>query len=183
MIRRILKVMTAILTLLPKRLSLLLYELNSNTNCTWQIALRYCIVGSLCKTIGHNVYIGKRVTLKNIKNITIGDNVSIHDMCYIDGYGGIKIGNNVSIAHNTSILTSTHTWSDQSIPIKYNQVIAGKVVIEDDVWIGCAVRILYKVTIGQRSVIAAGTVVTTNLQSGWLGAGIPMKHKKKLEDW
>ena len=121
--------------------------------------------------------------LKNIENITIGDNVSIHDMCYIDGYGGIKIGNNVSIAHNTSILTSTHTWSDQSIPIKYNQVIAGKVVIEDDVWIGCAVRILYKVTIGQRSVIAAGTVVTTNLQSGWLGAGIPMKHKKKLEDW
>ena len=175
--------MTTLLTILPKRLRFLLYELNSNTNFAWQIAVRYCIIGSLCKAIGRNVYIGKHVTLKNIENIAIGDNVSIHDMCYIDGYGGIYIGNNVSIAHNSSILTSTHTWTDKTMPIKYNQVIAGQVIIENDVWIGCAVRILYKVTIGQRAVIAAGTVVNTNLQSGWLGAGVPMKHKKKLEDW
>ena len=115
-----------------------------------------------------------------MKNTIIGDNVSIHDMCYIDGYGGLEIGDNVSIAHSSTLITTNHTWNDTTIPIKYNEVSKGKIVIKDDVWIGCGVRVLSNVTIKQRSVVAAGSIVVKDLESGWLGAGVPMK---KIKNW
>lgn len=159
----------------------MLYELNTGTNFKIQLAIRYCIVSSLCKKMGNNVFIGKHVSLKNIENIEVGNNVSIHDMCYLDGYGGITIGNDVSIAHASSILSTSHTWQDSLLPIKYNAVNKGPVIIGDDVWIGCGTRILNNVTIEDRTIIAAGTVANKNLKTQHLGAGVPMKTKKKLE--
>lgn len=88
----------------------------------------------------------------------------------------------MSLAHATSILSSSHTWQDNSLPIKYNVVIKGPVTIGNDVWIGCGVRILSNVTIENRTIVAAGTVVNKNLPAHHLGAGVPMQIKKKLEE-
>jgi acetyltransferase-like isoleucine patch superfamily enzyme len=181
-IYKLLNCLSSLLKLLPLKLRYVLYELNTTTNLKIQIAFRYCIVASICKQTGRNIYIGKHVSLKNIEHIEIGNNVSIHDMCYIDGYGGIKIGNDVSIAHATSILSSSHTWQDSSLPIKYNDVIKGPVNIGNDVWIGCGTRILSNITIEDRTVVAAGTVANKNLITNHLGAGVPMQIKKKLEE-
>lgn len=182
MIHKLLKYLSRLLKILPLKLHYVLYELNTTTNLKIQIALRYCIVMSICKQTGNNIYIGKHVSLKNIEQIEIGNNVSIHDMCYIDGYGGIKIGNDVSIAHATSILSSSHTWQDSSLPIKYNAVIKGPVIIGNDVWIGCGAKILSNVTIENRTVVAAGTIANKKLTTNHLGAGVPMQIKKKLEE-
>ncbi|MBU7218151.1 acyltransferase [Staphylococcus gallinarum] len=178
----LMKKFSNILRFFPYRLRTSLYEINTGTNFKIQLAIRYIILASIAKQIGNNVYIGKNVSLKNMKNTIIGDNVSIHDMCYIDGYGGLEIGNNVSIAHSSTLITTNHTWNDTTIPIKYNEVSKGKIVIKDDVWIGCGVRVLSNVTINQRSVVAAGSIVVKDLESGWLGAGVPMKNIKKLEE-
>ena len=127
------------------------------------------------------VYVGSFVTLKNFDKISIGSNVSIHDSCYIDGLGGCFIGNNVSIAHQSSILTFNHTWSDINLPIKYNPVLMSTVFIADDVWIGCGVRIMPGVSIGTRSVVAAGAVVVYDVPSNCLVGGVPAKVIKKLD--
>lgn len=179
-IYKILRRFSFILKLVPRKTREFFYEINTNTNLKIQIAIRYLILASLVNKIGDNVYIGKNVSLKNTMKISIGNNVSIHDLCYIDGFGEIEIGDNVSIAHNSSIITTNHTWSDNETPIKYNKVTKGKVVIKDDVWIGCGVRILNKVKISERSVIAAGAVVNSDLETGCLGAGVPMRIIKKL---
>ncbi|RXS20210.1 acyltransferase [Staphylococcus saprophyticus] len=179
-IYKILRSISLLLKLVPRKIREFFYEINTNTNLKIQIAIRYLILASLVNKIGDNVYIGKNVSLKNMMKVSIGHNVSIHDLCYIDGLGGIEIGDNVSIAHSSSIITTNHTWSDNGTPIKYNKVTKGKVVIKDDVWIGCGVRILSKVNISERSVIAAGAVVNSDLATGYLGAGVPMKVIKKL---
>lgn len=85
-------------------------------------------------------------------------------MCYFECSGGLMIGNNVSIAHSSSILTSTHTYSDFNLPIKYNEILK-TVVIHDDVWIGCGVRILCGVHIDTRCIIGANSLVNKSVDS------------------
>ncbi|MCC8036007.1 MAG: acyltransferase [Rikenellaceae bacterium] len=129
---------------------------------------------------GRNVKIADGVRILNWQNLDIGDNVSINTGCYIDAAGGIIIGNNVSIAHHSTILSSTHTWDDISLPIKYNPIVLGRTVICDDVWIGCACRIIAGVTINSRSVIASGAVVNRDIDSNSVYAGIPAKKIKGI---
>ncbi|MBO0387402.1 acyltransferase [Staphylococcus simulans] len=175
-----LRKISGFLKILPVKSRYTLLELNSMTNTKFQLAIRYILVASLAKSIGDNVYIGKNTTFKNLNRISIGNNVSIHDLCYIDGYGKINIGDNVSIAHNSSILSTNHTWKDTDLPIKYNPVERGKVVIGNDVWIGCGVRLLSNISIGQRSVVAAGSVVNRDVESNSVYAGVPAKKIKDI---
>jgi acetyltransferase-like isoleucine patch superfamily enzyme len=144
------------------------------------IALRYIFLKNLLKSCGENVAVYHNVTLINIDKIKVGDNVSIHTNCYLDGYGEISIGSNVSVAHNSTILSTNHNWSDLEIPIKYNAITASNTAIEDDVWVGCGVRILAGVVIKSRVVIAAGAVVNKNVGSAGLYGGIPIRFIKKI---
>ncbi|TRO10077.1 acyltransferase [Ectopseudomonas mendocina] len=148
----------------------------------WASLLRYVLLSGRFESCGSNVYLGPGLTLKGLSRLVVGDNVSIHDYSYLDAQGGLTIGDNVSIAHHVSILTFNHTWSDLERPIKYNPVVTEGVVIESDVWIGCGVRIMPGVIIGRRSVIAAGAVVTKNIPSGVIVAGVPARVIKLISD-
>lgn len=134
---------------------------------------RYFMYSKTLKSIGINVSIHRNVTIKHPENITLGDNVSIHTLCYIDGGGGLTVGNNVSIAHNCSIITFNHSWDNRCIPIKYNQLNYSPIKIHDDVWIGAGVRIMPGVTIANRCIIGAGSVVTKDCEPNSIYAGIP----------
>lgn len=142
--------------------------------------LRYSLLRSAAKSCGKNVFIGPRVQLVSPQELSIGNNVSIHAGCYIDATGGLSIGDDVSIAHHTSILSTNHTWNDASLPIRDNPVARNAVRIESDVWIGCGCRILAGVTIGRRSVVAAGAVVTRSLTGGFVFGGIPARRLKEI---
>lgn len=172
--------LSAIFARLPSPLSGLILDIASPFSGKFSVLIRYCIVAKRLKKCGKNLYVGRWVALKGLHNIAVGDNVSIHDACYIDAIGGLTIGNNVSVAHQTSILTFNHTWDDPHLPIKYNLIKTDKVIIEDDVWIGCGVRIMPGVTIGKRAVIAAGSVVTRDVQANTVVAGVPAKVIKSL---
>lgn len=144
------------------------------------VGLRYVWALRLAKRIGRNVYFSRSVEILGWQSLVIGDNVSIHKDCYIDATGGLVVGNDVSIAHASSVLTFEHTWSDAGLPIKYNPSLFCPVMIEDDVWIGCGCRILAGVTIGRRSIVAAGAVVTRDVISGILVGGVPAKIIKRI---
>jgi acetyltransferase-like isoleucine patch superfamily enzyme len=144
------------------------------------LGLRYCLLSSMVNKCGDNVFVGRGVSIKNAENLIIGNNVSIHSLCYIDAFGGVEIGDNVSIAHQCSIISFDHQWSDVDVPIKYNKTVQLRIKIADDVWIGCGVRVLGGTTIGQRSVIAAGAIVKGDLDGKFLYGGMPAKVIKKL---
>ena len=118
--------------------------------------------------------------LENLQSRSFGDNVSIHPFCYLEGAGGIEIGNNVSLAHVTSVLSVNHTWSYSELPIKYNPIEHAPVKICDDVWIGCGCRIMAGVTVYSRSIIAAGAVVTKDVEPNTLVGGVPAKCIKSI---
>ena len=57
---------------------------------------------------------------------------------------------------------------------------AAPIVIEDDVWVGAHSIILKGVTIGARSIIGAGSVVTKSIPTDCVAAGNPCRVIKKL---
>ncbi|TLU65097.1 acyltransferase [Thalassotalea litorea] len=164
----------------PRFIRTWLYDLSSIFSGFLAITLRYALIKSAAKKVGKNVYIGRGVVIKNSQNLSVGHNVSIHDSCYLDSIGEIKIGDNVSIAHHSSILSFNHSWTDTDKPIKYNELALSPVVIKDDVWVGCGVRIMPGVTVHSRSIIAAGSVVTRDVPAEVVVAGVPAKIIKRL---
>lgn len=169
------------LRLLPRRLV---------ASCWWMFAffpgkmgigIRYLLAQRLCSSCGRNVLFGVGVTVQHWDRLSIGDNVTIHQYCYLDANGGILIGDQVSIAHATSLVAFEHSWDDLDKPIKYNPLVLGPITIQSDVWIGCGVRVLSGATIGTRTVIAAGAVVTRGEYGQGVYGGVPARRLKSLE--
>ena len=96
------------------------------------------------------------------------------------GGGGIVIGDDVSIAHGSTILSTTHTFDRNDIPIKYQEIKNKKTVIENNVWIGCGVTIVAGCHIGSNAVIGANSVVLLDTPESSVIAGSPAKVIKKI---
>lgn len=178
--KKIIKVGVSVMGFLPNFIRIFLWDLSSRYSQIIFVGFRYILLKTFVTSCGENIRIGKNVSLINIKGLTLGSNISIHDNCYLDAAGGIIIKDNVSIAHNTSIISSNHSWEDESKPIKYNPLIPAQIIINEDVWIGCGVRVLAGVNIASRSIIAAGAVVNTNVLSKSIYGGVPAKIIKKI---
>ncbi|MCD4669690.1 MAG: acyltransferase [Actinomycetia bacterium] len=105
-----------------------------------------------------------RPWLHKTRGVTIGENVWISQYVYIDEVHpeNVIIKNNVGIGLRTTIFAHFY-WGNYQEGKK-----VGKVIIEDNVYIGPHCVILHDVTIGEGSVIAAGTVVTKNVPPGVL---------------
>lgn len=144
------------------------------------LLLRYVLIRNLAAECGDNVTIHHNVFIGGFEKIKFGSNVSIHTGCYLDATGGVSLGNNVSIAHHSSILSANHTWDEEDLPIKYNPIVLSPVFVSDDVWIACGCRILAGVSLGRRSVVAAGAVVCRDVDSSTLVGGIPARLIKKI---
>lgn len=176
----LINILVWLFSFLPNRLNLFLFNTFRSTKGNVGIFLRYVLLKNLTYSCGENVVIKENVYLYNLSNLSIGHNVSIHPMCYIDCVGGVTIGNNVSIAHSSSIISFTHTYMDNQIPIKYNKCLSKSIIIKDDVWIGCGVRILYGVSIATRCIVGAGSVLNTDTEANSIYAGVPAKKVKNI---
>lgn len=142
--------------------------------------LRCFILKHLGCRIGNDCYIGPNVTIISPSNLTIGNNVSIHQDCYIDAIGGIQIGDDVSIAHSVSILSFNHNYSAKDCPIKKQGTTKQKIIIEDDVWVGCKVTILPGTIIRNRTVVGAMSLCNKIYNPNMMIAGIPAKPIKEI---
>lgn len=180
-LKGVISLLVAIDSMLGRRINGFLLKFFRNTNGVIGLLIRYVLLKNLAKSCGDNVSIHPGVYLFNLNKLSIGSNVSIHPMCYLDAAGGLSIGDNVSIAHNCSLLTANHTWDDTSLPIKYNPEVLAEVVIGNDVWLGCGVRILAGVRLANRSVIAAGAVVNRDTEKSSVYGGVPARLLKKMD--
>ena len=102
--------------------------------------------------------------------ITIGRRTVINQQCCLDGRGGLTIGNDVSISPGVWILTDSHDMND---PL-FREVLA-PVTIRDHAWIGSRALILPGVTVGEGAVVAAGAVVTSDVDAYAVVAGVPAR--------
>lgn len=126
-------------------------------------------------------YIDADVRISGVDNLVIGRNVSLHCWSFVSAQGGLTIGDDVAIGHGCSILTTEHGFADSTIAIKSQPVTFNPVVIGNDVWIGANVTILSGVTIGPRSIIAAGAVVSRSFPEGHVTiGGVPAREIRRL---
>lgn len=110
-------------------------------------------------------------------NITVGKNVFINACCKFQDQAGIKIGDNVLIGHSVIIATLNHDFD-----IKNRlSMMAKKVKIGNNVWIGSGSIILPGITINDGAIIGAGSVVTRDVPKNTLVAGNPAKVIKHIE--
>ena len=95
------------------------------------------------------------------------------------GKGKICIGNNVLIGPNVVLRSSNHSFESIDKPVIEQGMKDGEIIIEDDVWIGSNAVILPNCKIGEGSIVAAGAVVTSNVESYTVVGGVPAKLIKK----
>jgi acetyltransferase-like isoleucine patch superfamily enzyme len=110
--------------------------------------------------------------------IEIGEGTRVNGAS-IHATGQIRIGKNCLIAANVTILDSDGHGVSLGERKQHNPSHA-PILIEDDVWIGINAIILKGVTLGRGAVIAAGSVVTKNVESMTLVGGNPAKFIKNL---
>jgi len=125
--------------------------------------------------ISDNVKIGDNVELRCNKSalISIGDKSAVNRNSIL--YGNVKIGNNVAIAPNCHIIGGNHNFSTTKIPLDSQGSTRKGIIIENDVWLGAGVIVLDGVSIGQFSIIGAGSVVTKNIPPFSIAVGNPCK--------
>jgi acetyltransferase-like isoleucine patch superfamily enzyme len=110
--------------------------------------------------IGKNVLIGYNVTIDDVypRMVTIGDGVALSDGVFL-------------VAH--------------SKPPEYFEgqleSFVAPVTVKDNVWIGVGAIVLPGVTVGEGSIISAGSLVTRDVRPHWLVAGNPARHIQELK--
>jgi acetyltransferase-like isoleucine patch superfamily enzyme len=178
--RSVIQILAAAFRIVPVRTCLFFWALSDLSYGHFGSLLRYCILKKLTKRCGERVFIGRGCTIRYWENLEIGSYVSINEHCHIEAAGGVVIGDQVSIGHHVSLLSANHGWSDETLPIRENPVTLATVIISDDVWIGSGCQILSGVTVGSRSIVAAGAVVTKEVAPRSIVAGVPARAIKSL---
>jgi acetyltransferase-like isoleucine patch superfamily enzyme len=112
-------------------------------------------------------------------DISVGRNVFVNQNCTFYDLGGLDITDDVMIGPNASIITASHPMEpSQRRPF----VIAKPIAIEKNVWIAAAATIIGGVTVGENSVVAAGSVVTKDVPPNTLVGGNPARVIRSIAD-
>ncbi|WP_419803139.1 acyltransferase [Mucilaginibacter sp.] len=106
--------------------------------------------------------------------IVIGNTVFIGTNCEFNINEGIKIGDDCLIASGCKFIDHDHGIEmNQLMLSQYGARI--KIIIGNDVWLGCNVIVLKGVNIGDGAIVAAGAVVTKSIPAYEIWGGVPAK--------
>lgn len=131
-------------------------------------------------SIGNKTIIEDYVIINNgMGNVIIGDNSNITSRVKI--VGPVVIGDNVLFGSGGQVTGLTHNFEDIDTPIRDQGVSANVTQIENDVWIGGNSIIIQGISIGKHSLVAAGSVVTKDVQPYTIVAGNPAKQIKRYD--
>lgn len=147
------------------------YELNRLRPS--QVAEREAVIRHLLGKTGKNVSIVSPFYCDYGYNIETGENFFMNMNCVILDGAKVTFGDNVFVAPGCGFYTAGHPLDAErrNAGLEY----ALPIRIGNNVWIGAQVCVLPGVTIGDNSVIGAGSVVTKDIPSGVLAAGNPCR--------
>lgn len=130
-------------------------------------------IGENSKLLCWDSYNGKK--FETSPSIIIGSGVRITRNLMIQCANRVQIGDNVLIASDVFIIDYNHGNSPLTKNYRDNplNISVGGVTIENGVWIGNNVIILPNVTIGEKSIVGAGSVVTKSIPAYSVAVGNP----------
>lgn len=151
----------------------LLVQMNNSSNPDEIRSLLSQITGS---EIDESVDVFTPLYINYGKHTKIGKNVFINFDCVFLDLGGIIIEDNVLIAPKVSLLSESHPLD----PKERHALVPKAIHLKKNAWIGAGATILQGVTIGENSVVAAGSVVSKDVPDNTVVGGIPAKIIKKI---
>lgn len=118
--------------------------------------------------------------------IVIGHHTQINGPASIHGAAGATIGNYCAIGQRLTIITSNHATHLPNMQIVLNEALGlpsiavpGEVDIGSACWVGDGVTLLPGVTVGVGAVLAAGSVVTTDVPDFAIVGGVPAREIRR----
>ncbi|MBA4695807.1 MAG: CatB-related O-acetyltransferase [Legionella sp.] len=138
------------------------------------------------QTCGKHVLFDPLNSMFRYESMQVGDYVFIGGNAWMSGSlsSPIHIGSYVLFGPSVTLLCGDHDTRQLGIPMYLaekspEQASSGKIVIENDVWIGANATILKGVTIGEGAIVAAGSVVTKSVPPYAIVAGVPARIVKQ----
>jgi acetyltransferase-like isoleucine patch superfamily enzyme len=111
--------------------------------------------------------------------LEVGENSVIGAYNWLQASGTIMIGNDVLIGPHTAIISTSHTKPTVLVGQRHLPLRTGSVAIGDNAWIGSHVCVLMNVSVGKRTTIGAGSVVTRNIPADAVAFGKPCRATDK----
>jgi acetyltransferase-like isoleucine patch superfamily enzyme len=125
--------------------------------------------------VGKHVSIKRGLRARKPANITLGDYVSIGCNVILQAHAPIYIGDFTKISPGVIIVTASHDVSKRD----FSRVrTTSPVNIGRNCWLGAGAIVLPGVTIGDGTVVGAGSVVTRDLPKDMICVGVPSKPLK-----
>ena len=147
------------------------------------------------ESIGPGTVIVKPLVLRGVERISIGDRCSIYEGAWLQvesapSDAGITIGDDTYLGHSVHVHALAPVWigsrcvladgvllnsGDHSRADRHDVVPTGPISVGDDVFIGQNAIVLGGVSIGDRATVAAGAVVTRDVEPDAVVAGVPAR--------
>ena len=159
------------------RTRLLIKELNDTREDQTEDRTR--ILGELIPNAGAGLWLQPPFYCDYGGNLYLGEKVFFNFNCVVLDVAPVTIGSRTLFGPNAQVYTATH-------PINHVERASGRefakpISIGEDVWVGGGAIICPGVTIGDRSVIGAGSVVTKNIPADVFAAGNPCRVIRALQ--
>lgn len=147
-------------------------------------------VGLDCVSLGSRSRISRNTRLLALKrygtqsfspHISIGDNVSIGFGCTLSCVNQLDIGHDVTIGDNVYIADSHHDYSNPTLGVLDQPLLPGRITIGQGAWVGYGAFIAGDVSVGERSVVGANSVVTRSVPAYTVVAGVPARPVKRFD--
>jgi acetyltransferase-like isoleucine patch superfamily enzyme len=123
--------------------------------------------------VGARTKIWRDVWVDDYRRLVVGTDVSIGKSAVLGCIGGVTVGDRVMIAHGAQVLSAGHRIPRAGETMRFSGLDVAPIVIGDDAWIGGGAIVLPGVTVGRGSVVAAGAVVTHDVEPDSVVAGVP----------
>lgn len=140
--------------------------------------LRQELLSKLLPNQGEGLWVEPPFYCDYGSNITVGKKVFFNFNCIILDVAPVTIGDYTLFGPNVQIYTASHplNWKERSEGLEFGKPIN----IGSYVWMGGGVIVCPGVTVGDRSVIGAGSVITRDIPADVFAAGNPCKVIRNL---
>lgn len=142
-------------------------------------------------TVGSDVTLKRSIFLDNVQgdanstgdfsHLKIGDNCYIGDCVFFDLANEIVIADGAVLAGRVSLITHAECRRSALLSQRFPRICA-PVVIEAGAWIGFGATVLAGVTIGENSVVGAGSLLMQDTDPYWVYVGSPARKVKRVDE-
>ena len=134
----------------------------------------------LLAAIGNETYIRPPFYCDWGDGIRMGDRCFVNSNCTMLDGASISIGDECLLAAGVQLITATHPIDPAARRAAWERALP--ITLADGVWLGAAVLVCPGVTIGENTVVGAGSVVTHDLPAGVIAYGNPARIAREVDD-